>query len=252
LSGTGRLPIGLAGRVYRREEADWAVVGGLMLEQVGMAGALVPAGGTRSETVEVGPPVIGNATGPVAAEATARTIDATPESATENGYPYGGDPYAAGQTAWVPPPPSRIDRVAHILWTKPSWLAPLAVLGCIGEASTYVLQNNPTDTQLDPLGPCAFKALTGFDCPGCGGTRMVWYLLHGNVYEAARHHIIALLAVPVLIWTYIVWGVQRVTGYRLPTKRIPLGLILGYLISWFVFAVLRNLPWAPFDWFYVS
>jgi hypothetical protein len=235
-----------------------------MLEQAGIPGALAPAGGAvppapratiePRATVEPGATAeFRSAVSPrVAVEADAEAARA--EGAAEAYHPghehsaeYYHQQYATG---WAPQ--SRFDRLMYAAWTRPAWLAPLAVLGCMAAAFTYVLQNNPTDAHGDPLGPCAFKALTGYDCPGCGGTRMVWYLLHGNIYEAARYHVVALLAVPVLVWTYIVWTVQRLTGYKLPTKRIPLGVILGYLIAWFVFAVLRNLPWAPFHWFYVS
>jgi hypothetical protein len=200
-----------------------------MLEQAGTPGPLAPAGHPAEGTA---PP---QRVAPEAHE------HATPPRAV---YPEQGQ--------WATPPPGRLERLAMAAWTKPKWLAPVAVLGCVGAAFTYVLQNNPADAQADPLGPCAFKLLTGFDCPGCGGTRMVWYLLHGNVLEAARYHFVALLAVPVLAWAYIVWAVFRFTGKKLPSKSIPLPLILGYLVFWFVFAVLRNLPWAPFDWFYVS
>jgi hypothetical protein len=31
---------------------------------------------------------------------------------------------------------------------------------------------------------CAFRSLTGFDCPGCGTTRALHHLLHGRVEEA--------------------------------------------------------------------
>ena len=34
--------------------------------------------------------------------------------------------------------------------------------------------------------PCAFHALTGLQCPGCGGTRALHQLLHGNFGNAVR------------------------------------------------------------------
>lgn len=217
-----------------------------MLEQAGIPGSFTPAGGALAggapaPTTGSGWPPAPRSSAESAAESAAPTQPAETYPAAE-AYPV--------EFGWAPR--GRLERLALAAWTKPSWLAPLAVLGCVGAACTYVLQNNPTDAQLDPLGPCAFKLLTGFDCPGCGGTRMVWYLLHGNVFQAARYHIVALLAVPVLAWVYVVWAVHRVTGHKLPSKRIPLPLILGYLLFWIVFAVLRNLPWAPFDLFYVS
>lgn len=36
--------------------------------------------------------------------------------------------------------------------------------------------------------PCLFHLLTGLYCPGCGGTRAVWYLLHGRIFESIRYH----------------------------------------------------------------
>jgi hypothetical protein len=132
------------------------------------------------------------------------------------------------------------------LGSQPAWLGPLAVLGCIGAASTYVLTNNPTDGQPDLLRPCLFKTLTGLDCPGCGGTRMVWYLLNGDVYQAARHHIVALIAVPVLLYAFVLWSVNRLTGRTIPIWH-PSGQLLGlYGLAWLAFSVLRDLPWEPF------
>ncbi|MGH7484043.1 MAG: DUF2752 domain-containing protein [bacterium] len=34
--------------------------------------------------------------------------------------------------------------------------------------------------------PCVFHALTGLQCPGCGSTRALYHLLHGDVSGAFR------------------------------------------------------------------
>ena len=36
------------------------------------------------------------------------------------------------------------------------------------------------------LPPCMFHALTGFSCPGCGCTRAISALLHGNIWLSLR------------------------------------------------------------------
>ena len=36
--------------------------------------------------------------------------------------------------------------------------------------------------------PCAFHLLTGFYCPGCGGTRAVVYLLQGQIGRSFQYH----------------------------------------------------------------
>lgn len=152
-----------------------------------------------------------------------------------------------------PPPPreSRLYRAIMAVWTHPTWLAPVLVLACLGTAFSYVLAFNPADAKPDPLGPCAFRAITGLDCPGCGGTRMVWFLLHGDVLQAARHHAIALLVVPVLVYAYLAWGAKRIFNLTLPTRSIPTLAWVSFLGLWAVFSVVRNLPWEPFLYFRV-
>jgi len=165
-----------------------------------------------------------------------------------------GHAQAAGPVTYAPPQPpdSRLYRLMMTLWTRPPWLAPLAILAWFAAAFAYVLANNPTDNVRDPLGPCAFKAMTGWDCPGCGGTRMVWYLLHADLPEAFRHHMIALVAVPVLVYLFVWWATKRIFAFSLPSLRIPGKVWGGYLVVWLVFSVLRNLPWEPFSYFYVT
>ena len=52
--------------------------------------------------------------------------------------------------------------------------------------------------------PCLFHTLTGFYCPGCGGTRAAAALLHGKILTAVLlHPLVPFLAVSVptlLIW----------------------------------------------------
>ena len=178
------------------------------------------------------------------------------------GAPDGSPAYAVPPTYAVPPdyqlppryeapPESRAYRFLMALWTKPAWLAPLAVLGCVAAAFGYVLANDPTDAQRDPLGPCAFKAMTGLDCPGCGGTRMVWYVLHADFPAAVRHHLVAFVAIPVVAYVYLAWAAKRMFKVKLPTRRITPTIWGGYLVVWLAFSVLRNLPWEPFSYFFV-
>ncbi len=146
---------------------------------------------------------------------------------------------------------SRFEAFIARLWSRPRWLAPLAILGCMAAAATWVLVTNPADDRFNPLGPCAFRAMTGLDCPGCGGTRMVWYLLHGDLLQAARFHLMAFIAVPVLLYAYLVLVADRVGKFRLPRVSLPGGIIAGYALGWVLFVVARNLPWEPFTSFYV-
>ena len=99
--------------------------------------------------------------------------------------------------------------------------------------------------------PASLKLTTGFDCPGCGGTRAFYYLLHGNLPEAARHHAIAVFAAPFIVWLYLAWAVKHMTGRQIPIPRIGAKSAAVFIAAWAVFMVVRNLPWAPFTSLYV-
>lgn len=161
------------------------------------------------------------------------------------------DPTAAPppqQHYFVPPPPGRFTR---LLARQPAWLAPLAVLGCMAAATGYVTIANPTETTADAAPTCLLKLTTGLDCPGCGGTRAFWYMIHGDLPAAARHHALFIFAVPFLLYVYVAWTSKRVFGKTLPKLRVTPAMIGVFLGAWLVFSVLRNMPWAPFTWFYV-
>jgi uncharacterized protein DUF2752 len=143
-------------------------------------------------------------------------------------------------------PPAPVGRGRRMLHR----VAPLFVLAPVALAVAYVLAFNPTDRVPDPTGPCTWHLLTGINGPGCGGTRMVWYLLHGNLVQAARHHLAALVAVPFLVYAYVQWVASHTFGLRLPVFRPSSRLVIGYVVAFVLYSmVLRNLPWPPFSWF---
>jgi len=152
----------------------------------------------------------------------------------------------------APVAPDRLTRLVDRLQARaPRWAAPLAVLACIGGAAGFTLVTDPAAGSADATPSCLVKLTTGLDCPGCGGTRAAWYLMHGEVGAAARHHLIFVFAVPFLLYFYVAWSARVVFGRRLPQLRITPTAIGVFLGAWLLFAVLRNLPWAPFSWFYV-
>jgi hypothetical protein len=134
---------------------------------------------------------------------------------------------------------------------QPGWFGPLAVLACIGGAIGYTIVTHPTQTDAGMPPSCLVKMTTGFDCPGCGGTRAAWYLLHGDVPAAARHHLLFVFAVPFLLYGYIAWAGSRAFGWKLPQISLGPKAIGWFLGVWAVFSILRNLPFAPFTVFYV-
>lgn len=82
---------------------------------------------------------------------------------------------------------------------------------------------------------CIFFQVTGLHCPGCGNTRALSALLHGNIGESLRHNILLMPAFGVLI--------ALAVRPRLAYNRIFVWSIAGVIM---IFFLLRNLPWQPF------
>jgi hypothetical protein len=147
---------------------------------------------------------------------------------------------AAGLRRWT-------ERIA----TRSPWLAPVASLGCIAAALGYTIWADPTNVAAGEPPSCLVKLTTGFDCPGCGGTRAAWYLMHGDLPAAARHHLMFVFAVPFLLYMYVAWAGRLAFGWRLPQLRMSPKIVAWFLAAWAVFTVARNLPIAPFTWIFV-
>ncbi|WP_405094892.1 DUF2752 domain-containing protein [Micromonospora sp. NBC_01412] len=148
--------------------------------------------------------------------------------------------------------PDRLTRfVMRVYDRSPRWAVPLAALGCVGLGVAYALLSDPTRAAPDAAPSCLLKLTTGLDCPGCGGTRALWYVLHGDVPAAARHHFLFVFALPFLTYLFVAWAGKQAFGWRLPEPQISSKLIGGFLALWLVFSVARNLPWAPFTSLYV-
>lgn len=158
-------------------------------------------------------------------------------------------PYAWGNVA---KPPGRLNRALIEVGARaPRWLGPAAIALCFAGAAAVVLVSDPTDRGANQMETCLVKLTTGLDCPGCGATRALYYLLHGNIPQAARHHAVAVFAAPFLVWAYFAWAIARITGRQIPAPQLSARAVSIFLGVWAAFMVLRNLPWAPFTWFFV-
>ena len=161
--------------------------------------------------------------------------------------------WPAGQ---VPPypvaEPDRLTRFVVGLYERsPRWAVPLAALACVGAGIGYALISDPTRSAPDAVPSCLLKLTTGLDCPGCGGTRALWYVLHADLPAAARHHFLLVFAMPFLAYLFVAWAGRQAFGWRLPELQISSRMIGVFLAAWGAFTILRNLPWAPFTSLYV-
>ena len=69
--------------------------------------------------------------------------------------------------------------------------------------------------------PCPFLAVTGWQCPLCGGTRMGAALLHGDMAAAYAFNPLAFVALIALGALAAVWAIEVLGG---PAVRLPSGL----------------------------
>lgn len=87
--------------------------------------------------------------------------------------------------------------------------------------------------------PCPFRLLTGWNCPTCGGLRMVHDVLHGDLAAAVADNTFLLIAVPILAsWILLV----RRAGRPAVSSTLILVVIVVTAAAW---TVLRNLPGFP-------
>lgn len=93
--------------------------------------------------------------------------------------------------------------------------------------------------------PCPFHFVTGLHCPGCGSTRAVLALLHGEWVRALQLNALLVLTLPALAW-WTVWSFWRGVRHGLPPVDTPRPAATIVLAVVLLFFVLRNLPWWPF------
>jgi len=123
--------------------------------------------------------------------------------------------------------------------------APAGVAALAGAGCAAVWWADPT-TPGGLLPVCPTKALLGINCPGCGGLRMVYSLLHGDLVAAVQFNAVALVALPLMLWAWVAWVLARRRGHRRPVflrYRWAPAAILAVMLAWFV---VRNIPIEPF------
>src|SRR5690606_35270994 len=96
------------------------------------------------------------------------------------------------------------------------------------------------------LGYCPLRFHNGLFCPGCGGSRAVYDLAHGDVVGAMGMNPVFTLAVPVLAILWVRWLLftrgRPTRAWNLPEWFYP--ALAGGLVA---FAILRNTPmFAPY------
>ncbi len=104
-----------------------------------------------------------------------------------------------------------------------------------GAVAAALFAFDPARASVFPV--CPFHQFTGLWCPGCGTTRALHQLLHGNVAVAFRFNALSMAMLPVA-------GYLIVRGDASTLKPAWIWLLLVAIVA---FGVLRNIPVYPFS-----
>jgi hypothetical protein len=104
-----------------------------------------------------------------------------------------------------------------------------------GGIAAVVFFFNPAENKFYPV--CQFHRLTGLNCPGCGMTRALYALLHGNFSAALRDNALFVAGIFFLAarGAWFAWK-------RPATEFFPAHWLWWLLAAALVFTGLRNLP----------
>lgn len=83
--------------------------------------------------------------------------------------------------------------------------------------------------------PCLFHSVTGYYCPGCGGTRAVRALLSFRLAESLRYHPLVPYAALLGGWFMVSQTIERISRGRL-----PIGMHYRDIYLWIAAAVLAG------------
>jgi hypothetical protein len=118
-----------------------------------------------------------------------------------------------------------------------SWLI-LAVAG------VYLFIFEPGKSGFFPV--CPFRLLTGLACPGCGSSRGVHALVHGDIVAAFKFNPLFVLSLPFLLYVLVRFTNAAIHGRQLKGNRLDaryIWTIFGVVLFFWVF---RNTPFYPF------
>lgn len=82
------------------------------------------------------------------------------------------------------------------------------------------------------MAPCMIHAMTGYYCPGCGGTRATYALLHGKITTSLYYHPIVVYGVVVGGWFMISQTIERISR-----GKIHIGMHYRDLYLWIALVI---------------
>jgi hypothetical protein len=132
--------------------------------------------------------------------------------------------------------------MSHDFWNRR--ITVLLIWSMLLLGAAYVFWFEPGRTGFFPK--CPFRFFTGLTCPGCGSTRALHQILHGNIEAAFMLNPLFVIALPFLFYALL-----RHTSYSLqqktpPGNTLPASLIYLIFVVVASFWIFRNTPFYPF------
>ena len=112
--------------------------------------------------------------------------------------------------------------------------------------TVYLYIVNPATFRFHPK--CPFYVTSGLYCPGCGTSRALHQLLHGNLKAALDYNPFAVIVLPYLVYSLISYTLLVMRGRQLPGRLWPGWIIWSFIGVLIAFWILRNIPLFPFTW----
>ena len=101
----------------------------------------------------------------------------------------------------------------------------------------YIILNNIFHIYI----PCIFHEITGFLCPGCGMTRMLREIIHGNLPKAFYYNQFLFISLPIFIIIFINLIYSNFKNIKPLYQKIPNYIYYTYIVLLLVFGVVRNM-----------
>ena len=89
--------------------------------------------------------------------------------------------------------------------------------------------------------PCVFRLVTGFQCPGCGISRMLAALIRLDFVSALHYNPVILLTSPILLFAFIHSDIDYIWSGKYSVGKYQF-LWIAELVILLAFGVIRNLP----------
>lgn len=133
-------------------------------------------------------------------------------------------------------------RLDEIVLSRPFRAA--LIWATLAAGATYLYIFEPGKSGFFP--GCPFRALTGFTCPGCGSTRGLHCLLHGDVVAAFEFNPLLILSLPFLLYALLRYTNAAVRDRPLKWNQLNAKYIWVLLAAILSFWVFRNTAFYPF------